>query len=177
MQDHMDVKVYHPLSKFLHWLIALLVVTLLVVGFLLEDLPPIAYTLHKSFGILVLALMIGRVLWIRHIGRPSLPEAMPQWEKFFARAVQHCLYLFLIMMPIAGWIMSTASGHVPEFFGLFLFPCPGISEDKALAEFMKEVHETTAWIIIGLLFFHVAGALKHHFGDKDNVLKRMWFGG
>lgn len=175
MQNHTDVNVYHPFSKVLHWLVALLVVTLLIVGFMLEDLSSIAYTLHKSFGLIVLALMICRVLWIRHVGSPALPEAMPAWEKFFARAVQHCLYLFLIMMPIAGWIMSTASGHTPQFFGLFPLPCPGITEDKALAELMEEVHNTTAWIILCLLFFHVAGALKHHFLDKDNVLKKMWF--
>jgi cytochrome b561 len=175
VESHKDVSEYHLFSKILHWLIALLVLTLLIVGFNLENLPSTAYTLHKSFGLIVLALMISRVLWMRHVGRPTLPETMPIWERLFARGVQHCLYLFLIMMPIAGWIMSTASGHIPEFLGLFPLPCPGISPDKELAELMELVHGTLAWVIIGLLFFHVAGALKHHFWDKDNILKRMWF--
>ncbi len=175
MENHTDVIAYNPLTKIFHWLIALLVLTLLCVGFLLEKLPDIAYTMHKSFGLVVLALMICRILWIRHVGRPVLPASMPQWEKFFAHLVQYSLYFFLVMMPIAGWMMSTASGHTPQFFGLFPLPCPGIVADKDLAAFMKEVHNTTAWIIIVLLFFHIFGALKHHFWDKDNVLKRMWF--
>ncbi len=173
--SHKDVARYHVVTKILHWVIGLLVATLLIVGFLLEDLSPIAYTLHKSFGLVVLALMLLRLWWIHHSGRPDLPAQMPMWEKAFSRLVQYLLYLSLMIMPMAGWIMSTASGHVPQFFGLFPLPFPGITENKMLADLMKEVHETFAWVIIGLLCFHVAGALKHHFWNKDDVLKKMWF--
>lgn len=173
--NHKDVMTYHPLTKVLHWLVAILVVTLLIVGFLLEDLPSVAYTLHKSFGLIVLVLMLTRLFWIHHVGRPALPESTPVWEWFFARAVQYSFYLVLIAMPMVGWIMATASGHAPQFLGLFPLPFPGISEDKVLADWMKEAHELLAWVIIGLLFFHIAGALKHHFWNKDDVLRKMWF--
>ena len=75
-------------------------------------------------------------------------------------------------MPLCGWIMSVASERVPSFFGFFRLPLP-IKPNKALALFMKESHEIIAWILVGMVVLHVLAALKHHFINKDNVLKRM----
>ncbi|WP_367605676.1 cytochrome b [Legionella sp. W05-934-2] len=168
---------YSKGSRFFHWLIAVIVITLLAVGFILGDLPdsmkPISYTLHKSFGITVIFLMLIRLLWLIHTGKPKLPASVPSWQRLLSRSVQHGFYVLLFIMPIAGWIMSTAANKSPMFFGLFAFPFPGIDQNKQLAEFMFEVHSWVAWLIIVLLVMHVAGAIKHHFIDKDNVLKRM----
>ena len=76
-------------------------------------------------------------------------------------------------MPLSGWIMSVAADKIPRYFGLFSVPFPGIAPNKSLADTMSESHEIIAWIIIGFIVLHVAGALKHHFIDKDHVLKSM----
>lgn len=169
---------YSSMSKFLHWLIALSVIIMLIVGFFLDDVPEqyqgTAYMLHKSTGISILFLMIVRFLWIRATGQPPLPESVKLWEKIVSRFVQYSFYLLLIIMPLSGWIMSVAADRVPMFFGLFKAPLPWVESNKSLAEFMGEAHELIAWIIIGFLFLHIAGALKHHFIDKDDVLKRIW---
>ena len=168
---------YTKTSKTIHWLTAIIVLSMLTFSFFLSDLPssikPNAYMLHKSFGLTVLGLMLLRIIWIISAGRPSLPSNMPNWERIFARAVQHSFYLFLILMPLSGWIMATASKRSPVFFGLITIPCPGISPNQDLAKLMNSSHKIIAWILITLAFFHICGALKHHFLDKDEVLKKM----
>jgi cytochrome b561 len=178
MRTNKDVIRYSSVSKCFHWAIALIVVVLLIVGFLMgelkESIQPTVYTIHKSFGLTVLALMILRLLWITHAGRPPLPVSVPRWEVILSRVVQYSLYFVLIIMPLSGWIMSTAAKHIPVYFGLIEIPFPGIQPNKPLAEFFNQIHITLAWVIIGLVLLHIAGALKHHFIDKDDVLKSMW---
>lgn len=172
---HQDA--YSPLAKTFHWLVALIVTPMVLGSFFLEDLAkPIkgtAIMLHKSFGLTVLALMLIRLIYIHVHGRPDLPSTVSKWERILARTVQYTLYLLLIAMPLVGWVMSAAAGHQPVFFGLFTFPFPGIQPNKALSDLMFQVHQTIAFIIIGLLCLHIAGAIKHHFCDKDAVLRRM----
>ncbi|MDF1683356.1 MAG: cytochrome b [Legionellaceae bacterium] len=172
-----DVLVYSQGFKYLHWLVALLVFGMLGVGFLLGYLPgvikPTAYMLHKSIGLTLLALMLFRLIWVARFNKPALPEAMPRWECLFARFVQHSLYLVLFAMPLSGWLMATASNKIPVYFGWFSVPFPGILPDEALAHWMSEAHYFIAFILLGLIFLHTAGALKHRFIDKDDVLNSM----
>lgn len=164
-------------SRILHWLIALIVLCMLPMGYLLDDLSkgikPTALMLHKSFGITIIFLLILRIIILIKNGKPMLPNSIPDWQKLISRIVHFLLYLFLFIMPLAGWIMSMAANKVPEYFGLFYFPLPGIQPDKHLAKFMFDIHSTVAGIIIFLVALHTAAALKHHFIDKDVVLKRM----
>ena len=180
MKKNIDVVTYSKGSKVLHWLIAIIVIAMLSFSFFLGDLPgkyqASAYMMHKSFGLTVLFLVIARFFWILHSGKPALPVSVPTWEKPLSRLVQYAVYVLLVSMPICGWVMSVAENRVPSYFGLFRMPLP-ISENKALSNFMDQSHVTIAWILIALIILHVAGALKHHFINKDNVLKRMLPGG
>ena len=117
--------------------------------------------------------MFLRLAWVMYIKKPALPEAMPRWERFLARFVQHSLYLFLFAMPLSGWLMATASNKIPVYFGWFSVPFPGILPDEALAHWMSEAHYYIAFILLGLIALHTAGALKHRFIDKDDVLNSM----
>lgn len=168
---------YSPLSKTFHWVIAFVIIGMLSVGFFLDDIPDqfqsTAYMLHKSIGLTILLLMLLRFILIQIKGKPPLPNTVHHWEKIVSRFVQYSFYLLLILMPFSGWIMSVAADRTPVFFGLFRVPLPGISPNKSLAEFMVESHEIIAWIITALITLHIAGALKHHFIDKDNVLRSM----
>ncbi len=173
----MVVDKYSSVSKFLHWLIAAIVILMLSLSFFLGDVPEkysdTAYMLHKSLGFSILVLMIFRILWIFHAGKPPLPTAVPFWEKLLSRFVQYSLYILLILMPLSGWIMSTASKYTFYFFKLFPLQLPFVTRNKQLEDLMLQVHNTLAWIIIGLLVLHIVGALKHHFIDKDDVLRSM----
>ena len=173
------IKTYAFGSKLFHWLVALIVLIMLSGSFFLGDLPetikPTAIMIHKSLGLTVLCLMILRVCWIIHSGKPALPPTVPLWERYFSHIVQYSLYCFLFLMPLCGWVMSVAAAKPPSYFGLFKVPLPWITPNKPLAQWMFSAHQTIAWIIIALLCLHIAGALKHYFMDKDNVFQRMWF--
>lgn len=174
--NNKDVTSYAMGSKVLHWVIALLVLGMLVGGFYLEPLSEFlksTYMIHKSIGLMILGLMVIRLVWIIRHGKPKLPASVSRREGIFAHAVQHSLYLLLFLMPLSGWVMSTAAGRPPVFFGWVSMPFPGISSNKSLADFMLECHEIIAYLLIGLIVLHVAGALKHHLIDKDTVLRRM----
>lgn len=176
MKNNRDVASYSRGSKWFHWLIAVIVILMLSGSFFLGDVAepyqPLAYMLHKSFGLTVLFLMIGRLFWLKYSGKPKLPSTVPLWQKYLAHTIQYSLYVFLIAMTCCGWIMSVAADRVPSYFGLFNLPLP-LSPNKNLAELLNEAHETIAWILIALITLHIAGAIKHHFIDKDDVLKRM----
>ncbi|KGP63858.1 cytochrome B561 [Legionella norrlandica] len=168
---------YSMLSKLFHWIIAFAVIGMLAAGFFLDDIPKpfqgTAYMLHKSIGITILFLMILRFIWINIKGKPALPDSVRSWERALSGFVQYGFYILLLLMPLSGWIMSVAADRTPSYFGLFQAPLPWIEPNKSLAEFMVESHETIAWILIAFITLHVLGALKHHFIDKNNVLKRM----
>lgn len=177
MNKNKDILVYSQGSKWLHWLIALIVIPMLLLSFFIDDLPRVyrsdVIMVHKSLGLTVLVLMIIRLLVILVFGKPHLPASMPKWERVLSRGVQYAFYVLLIAMPLCGWVMSTAANKIPRYFNLFSVPCPGISPNKPLAEWMFTCHTTIGVILIGLATLHVAGALKHYWIDKDNVLQRM----
>ncbi len=161
----------------LHWLIAALVIPMLTISFFLENLPkairPTAIMLHKSFGLTILCLMLLRLCWVMKAGRPALPATMPRWEIWLARSVQTALYILLIAMPIAGWVMSVLSNHIPLWFGIIRLPLPGIGPNTAWADIFFQMHQTIAWILVVLISLHIVGALKHAIIDKDKVMDSM----
>lgn len=176
---HKDSYHYSNNFKLLHWVIALLAIGMLIGSFFLGDLPKAvkgtAFMLHKSTGILILFLMLVRFVWIHVSGKPALPETVPTWQRFASRFVQYCLYLFLILMPLSGWVMAVAANKAPKFYGLFKASLPWVPYDKSLAKLMNQTHEVIAWVLIVLVTIHVLAALKHHLIDKDDVMQRMLF--
>jgi cytochrome b561 len=168
---------YSLRSKILHWISAALVILLLIGGNFLSSLPPdlkkTAIFMHKSTGLTVLLLTLLRIVFILLDHRPALPSSTPWYEKLLARTVQFALYICLIMMPISGWIMSTAAGFPPNYFGLITIPFPGFSKNLELAKAFLEVHESISWVIISLIVLHIAGNIKHFAIDKDKVVQTM----
>ena len=175
--SHTEVREYSRGSKILHWVIGIIVLMMLSMSFFLDDVPDqyqsSAYMIHKSIGLTILMLMVIRLFWIVHFGKPALPRTVSLWERVLSRVVQYSLYVLLFAMPLCGWIMSVAGNRVPVFFGLFQVPLYGIPVNKALSKLMSQSHETIAWMLIGLITLHVTGALKHYLINKDNVMSRM----
>lgn len=167
---------YGSVAKFLHWLIAVLVLVLLALGFIMgsfknDAINDVLYMIHKSLGLSVLGLIIIRLLWRISNVRPSL-SSLPLWEQKSALINHLVLYLLLIVMPISGWIMSVAAGYPPVFFNLFEVPLP-IEKNKLIADTAGEIHEFLAWCIIAFVTIHILAAFKHYLWDKDQVMQRM----
>jgi len=168
---------YGSVAKFFHWLMFLLIAALLTVGFIMtgmENSPDKfrIYGLHKSIGAMVLVLALLRLIWRMRNTVPALPEWMRRSEQFLAHASHAVLYALIIVMPLSGWLMSSAGGFTVSVFGLFTLPNL-VAPDKALAEALRDLHGLLAYVIIGLVTLHALAALLHHFYYKDNILRRM----
>ena len=169
---------YTRVAVWLHWTVAVLIIAQLIGGIVMHKLPDSAsfkyeaYQMHKSFGLVVLALAVFRLGWRLTHKAPPLPEGTKTWERTLARATHTAFYVLIIAVPLAGWLMISASPYPSEFFlvtGIVDLPGAGVLSADAWAE----THEVMAFAIIGLLALHVAAALKHHFVDRDGVLARM----
>lgn len=165
-----DSAAYGLLTRALHWSIAAFIICLIASGWLADDFKPII-PIHKATGILVLVLSITRLAWWLLDGpRPGDDDL--HWEKWPSRLAKWSLAALGLIMPLSGWLMSSAADKPISFYGLFTVP-PLLSPDKDLAHLFKESHETLGTVIALILAAHVLGALRHHFITKDNVLIRM----
>jgi len=129
--------------------------------------------IHKVTGLTILCLMVCRAIWALINPKPDLPAGSAVWEYYLSRLVHFLLYLFLIIMPITGWIMASAAGKPPHIFG-FLIALP-VNKSKSLADLFVSIHNTLAIIIIFFISLHVLAALYHYYVKKDNVLQRMLY--
>ncbi len=168
---------YGSIAKLFHWLVFVLIASLLALGFVMADMETTPdkvrlYGLHKSFGITVLTLAVLRLLWKLANVSPLLPATTSRGQKFLAHAAHFGLYALMFAMPLSGWMMSSAAGFQVSVFGWFMLPNL-VEPDKELFEFLQEAHELLALALIGLVALHAAAALLHHFYYKDNILRRM----
>ena len=167
---------YHPLSKFFHWITALLIAGLVLLGLYMTPLAFSEFKLqlyiwHKSFGLLVLLLLVFRILIFVVHKKPKPLEEHKRWERMLAKCTHIFLYLLLFLMPLSGWVMSSAGDYTVQFFDIHL---PDIvDKDEVLFRQSKLFHSIFAIILIFLVLFHAIGGLKHHLIDKDMTIKRI----
>jgi cytochrome b561 len=166
---------YTRVAIWLHWTIAVLIIANLVIGLLHESLLQGTIPLHKSIGMLVLLLSVVRLVWRLTHRPPPLPATVKPWEKGLAHAVHWLLYALMILIPLSGWVFTSASPkrHPLDFFGLFPLPMFPVAQDKGLSHSIAERHEQLAYLMIALLVLHIGAALKHRFLDRDRTLDRM----
>ena len=169
---------YHLSLRVVHWLVAFLVIAMLICGFIMTSLDAETYKIkwqlyawHKDLGILVLALMLIRLV-LRHL--TIIPTAFSEFsliERVGAYVVHQLFYVFLILEPIIGYLMSSYGGKDVYFFYIKL-PLL-VSYNKELARIMAETHGIVAFILVALILLHVLAALKHHYFDKKDIMHRM----
>jgi cytochrome b561 len=172
---------YTKTAVALHWLIALAIIGMLILGWSLDDFAPenrgAAFMWHKSIGLCILLLSLLRLIWRLTHRAPAYPNTMPRWQQGAAHAVHVLLYTLMIAMPLSGWAMSSAGGHPVSFFGFFPWPdmpvLSGLDNHKAIAHALDQFHVTAAYVLAVLVGGHAAAALWHHFFQRDDVLLRM----
>ena len=171
---------YTRTAMSLHWLIALMIIGLFAFGLYMVELPLSPqklkyYSYHKWAGVTVFLLVLLRLLWRITHRPPELPAAMPRWQVKAAEAGHHLLYLLMVIVPLSGWLMSSAKGFQTVWFGVL--PLPDLlSKDAALGDALLWVHRLLNWLFMAVVAGHIAAALKHHFIDRDGTLARMWPG-
>lgn len=159
-----------------HWLSAIIFISLIALGLYMIDLDESdfrndLYSFHKSMGVVVLALVLFRIIWLKL--NPNLESLSENKSEYIlSRVVKGILYLALLGMPISGWVLSNSAGYAVGFFGLFELPTI-VAENKAIDEIARDVHEIFGLIMIAVILLHIAGSLKHHLVYKDGTLLRM----
>jgi len=169
-------------SKALHWLIVLLIINQWVIAERADSLPLglaklKALAWHKSFGLTILALAIIRLVWRWANPVPDLSTETRTWERRLANLSHVLLYALIFALPLTGWMMSSAKNFPVSWFNLFQVP-DLVAPNETLFQRMRHLHHLLFGGLVAVAVLHVAGALKHHFIDHNDVLKRMLpFGG
>jgi cytochrome b561 len=168
---------YSAVARWLHWIIAALIIWNLVSGIGHESLPKeqrgIVIGLHMSTGITILALSVLRLIWRVTHRPPPLPGIMKPWQIGAAHGVHWLFYLLMILIPLSGWIMVSPGPFPISWFGLFALPKFGVTREDAIAGIAHEGHELMGFLMLALLVLHVGAALWHQFSLRDNLLARM----
>jgi cytochrome b561 len=169
-----EVERYPATSRLLHWTVAALVLATWPLGFVIQfaskDVVLDFYMIHESLGFLVLWLMLIRVGNTLTAARPQAHGA--SLERAAASTVHTLLYVFLILMPISGFLATNAHGFPLTWFGLVPIWSP-IAKSPDIAWTLSAVHAWSAWILLALFAMHLGAVLLHHVIKRDNTLYRI----
>jgi cytochrome b561 len=168
---------YGSVAIAMHWLILLLLIAVYACIELRELFPKGSDTRealkvwHYMLGLSVFVLVWLRLAMHLSATTPRIVPEQGPWQRLSARLMHVALYIFMIGMPLAGWLLLSAGGKPIPFFGLQLPAL--VAENKGLANAIKEIHEIGGTIGYYLIGLHAAAALFHHYIKRDNTLTRM----
>ena len=169
---------YTSTAQVLHWLTVVLVLAVLPLAWVMVSLPrdasyrPVLITLHKSVGLTIFAVIVLRLLW-RAAHHAPLLRYLSRWQMTAVFASHWLLYLTFVLMPISGYVLSTAGGGNPVNF-FWLFTIPGLPKNKAVGDAATWLHVGLGqWIVYALVLLHIAATVWHIAVRRDGVLERM----
>lgn len=189
---------YTKTAIILHWLIAIFIVLMFVLGWFMADIPKegpklsaydvlnlgvytwqlseevtartFYFNLHKSLGITIFVLIAIRILWRIAHKPPAFLSSYKAMERKVATGTHHLLYLMMVVVPLSGLVTGITSKYGLKWFGIDIVE--GLA-NKPVHEASAGAHEVLTFILLVLIILHVLGALKHKFVDKDETMNRM----
>ncbi|WP_458790272.1 cytochrome b/b6 domain-containing protein [Yoonia sp. MH D7] len=177
---------YSTTTKAFHWLTALLILAIIPLGLIANKLPvstdaeiavkTLLFSLHKTFGVTVFLVAVARIGYAVTQVKPAPLHPDRKAETLLAAVVHWLLYLSLVLVPLTGWIHHSASAVAAPIWLPFAHSLPFVPRDPTVADLFGGLHWLWSKIMVTSILLHIAGALKHQFVDKDETLKRMWFG-
>jgi cytochrome b561 len=173
-----ELLVFDPVIRFLHWLTLFLVAAIFVLAFSIiyfassREEAVALIQLHRSFGVTVWVVTLGRLVWRQFSRFPNWPADMPQTMRLAAQWSEHALYALLLTQPILGLLQTNAYGDRVNLFFLGQLPAL-IGQDRPLAKQLLAVHVTVGLLLLGLIALHASAALYHHFWRRDDTLDAM----
>jgi len=167
---------YGTTAKVFHWLIVALLLVQYLIGWLMPDIhrgmkPGAAMTIHVSFGLLVLILIVLRFAW--RLIHPVAPESsLSPWQRLSSEAVHWLLYALVLATTVTGWLFASFRGWSMSFF--YLAPMPTLAADNAAAgRTIDGLHQAMEWALLVMIGIHIAAALAHIFIYRDRIMQRM----
>lgn len=165
-------------SRLLHWSVAIAVYGMFALGLWMVTLSYYdgwyhkAPDIHKSIGILLMMGLVIRLVWRAVSPPPPSLASYSRLTRVAATGAHILLYLLLFAILISGYLISTADGKPVSVFGWFDVPAT-LSDAGVQADLAGQIHLWLAWGVVLLSALHALAALKHHFIDKDDTLRRM----
>ncbi len=163
-------------ARVLHWLMALLIYSMLLIGMGMLSTVSERYTTllawHRPLGLAILILALIR--WVVRLTHqaPPLPADLPAFQVTLAKGSHYLLYALMIGMPLIGWAMQSAGGYpITLWQGFNLFPI--LPHDMAVYGALRRLHGLAAYAFFALILGHVGAALFHGLVRRDGVLKSM----
>jgi cytochrome b561 len=169
---------YPALTRFLHWIVALMLIATIPIGVLMQTeglaraTQNLLYILHKNGGVILLVLVLLRILWRVIFPAPPMPASMPGWQVKVARLAHWGLYGLVLVMAISGYVRVAAGGFPIEMLDALGVP-KLVPRSEPLAQTAKWVHSTARFALVALILLHVGAALKHLM-QRDGVFGRIW---
>jgi len=160
---------FTPFSRLLHWVMAIMVLAMLFIGLSmvvsLADYP-LLVSIHRPLGIAILVLVV-----IRFVNRlvnpaPPLPDHMPSWQRFAAKASHVVLYLLLFALPLVGWAMLSAARYPIVLYGPLHLP-PIVPHDAMLYAVLRKAHTYLAYLLMATFLAHLGAALDSPGDEQD----------
>jgi len=170
---------YPPTARWLHWLTAVLVLTMIVLGVWVVYFEPkdesfkfLIYDIHESTGVVLFVLVLLRLL--RRLGNPPapLPRNVPKLFRFAAHANHALLYVVLLVQPVIGFLTTNAWGFPLQWARLVPIPSP-LGKDEMLAPILSDLHFYGGALLVLLIGAHLSGAFYHGVIRRDGVVQRM----
>ncbi len=171
-----EVKNYNLVARGVHWVSALVIIGLFAVGLWMVDLSyysewyRTAPHWHKSIGLLLAGLTLFRLFWKIVTASPKVEGAA--YEVIGAKLAHLGMYAILLALFASGYLISTEDGRGIDVFTWFTVPGLGALFESQ-ADIAGQVHFYAAWSLIIIAAVHAIAALKHHFINKDNTLRKM----
>ena len=168
---------FSKISISLHWLMLVLIVAVYATAELKGlfpkggDFRQALKPLHSGLGISILILVTVRIAYNAFQSTPPIVPSPPEWQRLSGKLMHYLLYVFMIAVPVLGWLMLSAKGKPIPFFGLELPALVGAN--RVLGKRLENLHETFAQAGYFLIGLHAIAALFHHYIVSDNTLERM----
>lgn len=173
------------IARSFHWLTALVILTAIPLGVIANDMATgpdtIAtkaqlFSIHKTLGVAAFFLGFARILWALSQPRPAALHPERRLETATADLIHWMLYLSLMIVPLSGWIHHAAVDGFAPILWPFGQGLPMVPKSETVATIAGAAHWIFTKVLVASILLHIAGALKHHFIDRDDTLRRMTHG-
>ncbi|MFH5926384.1 cytochrome b [Roseomonas xinghualingensis] len=179
MPGHAAPLRYDTASRTFHWVTVALVLATIALGLWIAHARPeeeafklTLYNIHESIGVTIWIITLARLAWRLGHPAPPLPAELPRAIRIAARANHSAFYLWLLTMPLVGFLATNAWGFPLRWFGLIPLPDP-VGKNIPLAETLTAIHRLMAWTLGAMIVLHVFAALWHQAVRRDGTLRKM----
>jgi cytochrome b561 len=175
--SHAELRVFDRVTRLIHWLTAALMLLAFVLAFSIDIATSrashIAFLqLHRSVGLTIWVLTLGRFVWRCFAQYPDWPSDMCRSMQIAAMASEYALYALLLTQPILGLLQTNAHGDHVNLFFIGQLPAL-IEKNRQLAQTLLGLHKAVGFSLLGLIALHAMAALFHHFWRRDDTLTAM----